>query len=169
MNMLTGPASQGQNIRRFARIMLNDPPQARASIKGDKAHRGLHGAVYFYRTPTGVLVAAELYGLPQNGDGHPVFGFHIHEGDRCAGGGDDPFAATGGHYNPEEMPHPAHAGDLPPLFANNGYAFSVFFTDRFTIDEIVGRTVVVHAAPDDFTTQPSGNSGAKIACGVIKK
>lgn len=167
MNPLSG-ATHGANIRRFAHMLLDSQPQARASIRGDKAHRGLHGAVRFYETPTGVLVAAELFGLPQSRGTHPVFGFHIHEGDSCTGEGGDPFAAAGGHYNPDDTPHPAHAGDLPPLFASDGYAFSVFFTNRFSIDEIIGRTVIVHGMPDDFTTQPSGNAGAKIACGVIK-
>jgi Cu-Zn family superoxide dismutase len=58
---------------------------------------------------------------------------------------------------------------MPPLFAGTGRAFLAFFTDRFTVDEIIGRTVVVHAKPDDFTTQPSGNSGSKIACGQIRR
>ena len=57
---------------------------------------------------------------------------------------------------------------MPPLFANAGYAFLVFYTDRFTVPEVVGRTVVIHDMPDDFTTQPAGNSGKKIACGVVK-
>ncbi|NLF57432.1 MAG: superoxide dismutase family protein, partial [Candidatus Hydrogenedens sp.] len=98
-----------------------------------------------------------------------VFGFHIHEGNACTGNASDPFAATGGHFNPQSCPHPQHAGDLPPLFGNNGYAWSSVLTDRFTVDAIAGRTVVIHRRPDDFTTQPSGNSGEKIACGVIKK
>jgi len=63
--------------------------------------------------------------------------------------------------------HPHHAGDLPPLFGNNGYALSMFLTTRFSVSEIIGRTVILHSAPDDFTSQPAGNSGVKIACGVI--
>jgi len=74
-----------------------------------------------------------------------------------------------GHYNPDNLPHPYHSGDMPPLFGNDGTAFSVFLTNRFKIDEIIGRTVVIHAQPDDFTSQPSGNSGEKIACGIIEE
>lgn len=64
--------------------------------------------------------------------------------------------------------HPSHAGDLPPLLGNNGYAWSAFLTKRFTIEEILGKSVVIHAMRDDFTSQPSGNSGEKIGCGVIQ-
>ena len=53
-------------------------------------------------------------------------------------------------------------------FDEFAYAFQIFLTDRFTICEIVGRTVIVHSGPDDFTTQPSGNAGSKIACGQIR-
>lgn len=60
-----------------------------------------------------------------------------------------------------------NAGDLLPLLGNEGYAYSVFYTDRFELKDIIGRSLIIHNAPDDFTTQPSGNSGAKIGCGVI--
>ncbi len=157
-----------QSLRGFARLILNTQPAARASVRGDAAHRGLHGAVNFYPAAGGTLVAAELYGLPaKTSDG--VFGFHIHEGTACRGTADDPFAETGGHFNPAGQRHPYHAGDMPPLFGSDGYAYLSFFTNRFTPEEIVGRTVVVHGHPDDFTTQPSGGSGPKIACGEIRR
>lgn len=57
---------------------------------------------------------------------------------------------------------------MPPLFGSSGYAYLAFFTNRFTVPEILGRTVVIHDIPDDFTTQPAGNAGMKIACGVIQ-
>ena len=57
---------------------------------------------------------------------------------------------------------------MPPLFGCNGAAFSVFLTDRITVNEIIGKTVIIHSDPDDFTSQPSGNAGTKIACGVIR-
>ena len=56
---------------------------------------------------------------------------------------------------------------MPPLLGANGYAFGAFVTDRFTISEIIGRSVILHAHPDDFTTQPAGGAGQKIACGEI--
>ncbi len=125
--------------------------------------------VSFYQFNDGVLLAVEVEGLPssKNPCEPSVFGFHIHEGSQCSGNAEDPFANTGGHYNPNKCPHPSHAGDLPPLFGNQGYAFMALFTNRFSVDEVINRTVVIHASPDDFTTQPAGNSGKKIACGQI--
>ena len=71
------------------------------------------------------------------------------------------------HYNPNGAEHPCHAGDLPPLFSAAGKAFMVFLTNRLSVNEVIGKTVVIHSNADDFTTQPSGNSGSKIACGII--
>ena len=59
-------------------------------------------------------------------------------------------------------------GDLPPLIENNGYAYMSVLVNKFTISDILGRVIVVHDLPDDFVSQPSGNSGVKIACGKIK-
>ncbi len=149
--------------------LLRRTPDARAIVAGNPDYSSIHGSVSFYQTPDGVVLLAQIHGLP-TGDGPcapDIFGFHIHEGRSCSGSSEDPFADTGGHYNPKGCPHPAHAGDLPPLFGNRGNAFMAFLTDRFTVREVVGRTVVIHASPDDFTTQPSGNSGEKIACGRI--
>ena len=64
--------------------------------------------------------------------------------------------------------HPAHSGDLAPLISGSGYAFQICYTDAFVPEEILGRTVVIHSMSDDFTSQPSGNSGTKLACGEIK-
>ena len=145
-------------------------PDARAIIEGSAKYPGLTGVVRFYQTRRGVLVFAEVSGLPEMAEtcGNGIFGFHIHSGGSCTGDSADPFADALAHYNPGDCPHPAHAGDLPPLFSNHGHAFQVFLTDRFTVREIIGRTVIVHSKPDDFTTQPSGNAGSKIACGRIR-
>ena len=149
---------------------LRRQPQAIACIKGSDAYAGICGCVRFYQTNWGVLVETEVHGLPVRVNTHdrPVFGFHIHEGSCCCGTAENPFEEAGTHYNPENYDHPYHAGDMPPLFGNGGYALQIFLTDRFAVREIVGRTVIVHLHPDDFTTQPSGNSGAMIACGKIK-
>lgn len=149
--------------------LLKNPPDAHAVIKGGPNDPNINGQVFFYQLINGVLLIAQLQGLPQGaGACSPnIFGFHIHSGNSCTGTPEDPFAQSGSHYNPTNCPHPAHAGDLPPLFGNHGYAFMAFITDRFSVNEVIGRTVIVHASPDDFTTQPSGNSGAKIACGQI--
>lgn len=144
-------------------------PDAQATIRGSERFPGLSGLVRFYQTRRGVLVYAEVSGLPQSAEacGNGFLAFHIHSGEACAGSREDPFADAQSHYNPGECPHPAHAGDLPPLLASHGYALQVFLTDRFTVREIIGRTVIIHAGPDDFTTQPAGSAGSKIACGQI--
>lgn len=118
-----------------------------------------------------VLVLAEVSGLPDTGERckDSIFAFHIHSGGTCSGSADDPFRDAQGHYHPENCPHPAHAGDMPPLFSNKGYAAQAFLTGRFTVREIIGRTVIIHAGTDDFTSQPAGNAGARIACGVIRR
>ncbi len=158
-------------IYRLPRIesVLRSRPQAVASLRGDVLYPNLFGTVRFYGHPYGTLVVVEVQGLPdlQNACASPIFGFHIHEGGTCTGNADDHFADTRTHYNPQGCPHPYHAGDLPPLFSANGYAISVCLTDRFTVQEIIGKTVIIHAMPDDFFTQPSGNAGVKIACGEI--
>lgn len=148
----------------------NFKPNSAADISGGENYPGIRGRVIFRQQKNGVLVTADIYGLPtgETGCDSGVFGFHIHEGEDCGSNGQEPFSNTKGHYNPGDCPHPYHAGDLPPLFENDGYAYMSVLTNRFTATEIIGRTVVIHLKSDDFHTQPSGNSGEKIACGVIK-
>lgn len=151
-------------------ILMKHPPGARAVVRGSREYPSLMGEILFYPLWRGTLVAASLSGLPA---GTPCrerfFGFHIHEGGSCTGDERDPFADTGQHWNPQDCPHPGHAGDFPSLMENDGYGLLFFYTDRFYPEEVVGKAVVVHGMPDDFTTQPSGNSGEKIACGQIEE
>ena len=119
----------------------------------------------------GVHITGEVGGL-KPGD---TRGFHIHEkGDCSAPDG----TSAGGHFNPGARPHgnpehaDHHAGDMPQLIANAaGVATLTAYLDGVSLGDeangIVGRSVIVHAAPDDFKTQPTGNSGARLACGVI--
>lgn len=150
--------------------VLNRRPDAYAIIAGDEAHSEAIGRVNFYSTRHGVIVAAKITGLPADNDmcTSRIFAFHIHSGTECTGNSTDPFANTMTHYNPDGSPHPYHAGDLPPLFSNCGLAISVFLTNRFLVEEIIGKTVIVHDGVDDFTSQPAGNAGRKIMCGVIR-
>ncbi len=144
---------------------------AEAAIKGNALYPDINGTVRFFQTANGVIVSARITGLPTGNDkcNDPIFAMHIHSGNSCTGNGSDPFANANGHYNPNGCPHPYHAGDLPPLFSANGNAAYDVLTNRFNVNEVIGLTVIVHSSPDDFTTQPSGNSGEKIACGVIYK
>ena len=141
---------------------------AAAKIKGSSDYPNLHGTITFKQTSKGVLVTAEIYGLPyENGCNSGIFAFHIHSGTSCTGNTTDPFSDADGHYNPNGCPHPYHAGDLPPLFGNRGYAYMSVLTGRFTVKEIIGKVIIIHRQPDDFKTQPAGDSGVKIACGKI--
>ena len=143
---------------------------AQAQIRGAPEYPQLHGVATFYTVERGTLVITEVFNLPYTPGAcnARVFALHIHEGKSCTGNAEDPFADAGGHYNPAGCEHPHHAGDLPPLFSNEGYAWSAVVTDRFTVQEVIGRTVIIHAGVDDFTTQPAGNAGARIACGIIR-
>lgn len=140
-------------------------PDAAARIYGGAEAPRLSGCVRFYQESGCVLIVARISGLPQESK-TGFFGFHIHGGDSCSG---TDFSGTGSHYNPTGQVHPRHAGDLPPLLACRGSAYLSVKTDRFSVHEIVGKTVVIHGSPDDFHTQPAGNAGKKIACGIIRK
>lgn len=130
------------------------------------------GTVYFNRTDDGRMrIVAEISGLAPDGS----HGFHIHEyGDCTAADG----TSAGGHYSPQDHLHGApgdaehHAGDLGNIEADaNGDARKEMTVDFLTLNgpknPILGRGVIVHAGKDDLTSQPTGDAGARIACGVI--
>ena len=149
--------------RVFSQILREDRPQAVAHIVGDRQHLRLRGRIAFYRTPLGgILIEADMAGLPLD-SATGFFAVHIHENGDCT----PPFDRTGSHYNPRNTPHPRHAGDLPPLLSNKGSAWMAVYDERLRIEELIGRSVVIHAGRDDFTTQPAGDSGEKIGCGTI--
>lgn len=138
-------------------------PDAIAQIRGGDDAPCLCGQIKFYQEYGRVLVVTELTGLPKDSN-TGFFALHIHEGTSCCG---IDFSETKGHYNPGMKDHPNHAGDLPSLISYNGNAYLAVRTNRFCVRDIIGKTVVIHSDPDDFRSQPSGNSGTKIACGVI--
>ena len=81
--------------------------KAIAYVYGSAEYPRLQGRVTFHQIQDGVLITAEVHGLPVEQDcSGGIFGFHIHEGNVCTGNTDDPFANTGGHYNPTNCPHP---------------------------------------------------------------
>lgn len=138
-------------------------PGAIARIAGGHRAPTLYGSAKFYQLSDAVLVTVDITGLPKTEDG--VFGLHIHEGGGCSG---TDFEQTGAHYDMQKRQHPQHAGDLPPIFSCNGRAYMEMLTCRFRLKEIIGKTIVIHSSSDDFYTQPAGNSGQKIACGIIE-
>ena len=140
-------------------------PDAVAKIQGGVEVPKLSGCIRFYQQKGCVLIVAEIFGLSRENE-TGFFGFHIHQGGSCSG---TDFSEKGSHYNPVDQVHPKHAGDLPPLMCCRGNAYLAVKTDRFTVHDIIGKTVVIHSDPDDFHTQPAGNAGRKIACGVICK
>lgn len=141
-------------------------PAARALLQGDASHSQLMGEALFSPYGRGTLVIVRLIGLPAPG----FLGLHIHEKGDCSTGGDVPFAQAGGHYDPHGVSHPWHAGDLPPLLAlSDGVALLAVYTDRFQPSDVIGKAIIVHNMPDDLHSQPSGNSGERIACGLIQK
>lgn len=149
--------------------MFGEKPIAYARIEGSGTYPKLSGYLYLFPAEGGSIVWVEVKGVTDS-DGKPAqgfCGFHIHEGDSCTGNETDAFADARGHYNPAKQEHPDHAGDLPPILVSGGYAWMQLYTGRFRPEEVIGRTVIIHGMPDDFHTQPSGDSGMKIACGVI--
>jgi len=139
-------------------------PDAKAFIKGGDQNRNILGTADFYQKCFGVLAVVSLSGLPENESG--FFALHIHQGESCEG---ENFSKTAGHYNKDDASHPNHAGDLPPLINCSGKAYLTVLTDRFKVNDIIGKTVVIHSDADDFHSQPAGNAGPKIACGEIIK
>lgn len=130
-------------------------------ILGNTGYPELFGKALFTQMPAGgVAVTVEVIGLPRESG---FLGMHIHEVGDCTRS----FNKTGNHYNTTEAAHPMHAGDLPPLLNNNGYAYLSFYDNRFQLKEILGKSIVIHSMRDDFTSQPAGDSGEKIGCGVI--
>jgi Cu-Zn family superoxide dismutase len=131
----------------------------------------VQGNVLFRQEADGIRVIAEVSGLTPG-----QHGFHIHEKGDCSA---PDATSAGGHFNPHQAAHGKagegahHAGDLPSLEADaagkarlNVVLGSIALTGE---NSIIGRGMIVHAAPDDFTTQPTGNAGARLACAVIQK
>lgn len=128
------------------------------------------GSLRLKAAPSGLVARAHVTGLAPNTE----HGFHIHEKGDCSA--PDAMSA-GGHFNPTQQPHGAqsaahHAGDMPSLKADAaGVADAEFTLTGGSFDggaaSVVGKAVIIHAQPDDYRTQPTGNSGARVACGVI--
>lgn len=129
------------------------------------------GQVHFQELSDGsVDVQVDLVGVPPG-----VHGFHVHDKGDCGDNGN----AAGGHFNPMSMPHAGpdaasrHAGDFGNVTAgDNGEIHTTFNTRSIMVSEgtksVVGHAVILHANPDDLTTQPTGNAGGRIACGVTE-
>ncbi|MFT3741729.1 MAG: superoxide dismutase family protein [Gammaproteobacteria bacterium] len=150
-----------------AQAMLN---QAVANVMPTAGNQ-VKGQVTFTPVKNGVKIVADFTGLTPG-----LHGFHVHEKGDCSA----PDAqSAGGHYNPTHLPHGApqakqrHEGDLGNVMADaKGQAHYERIDAVIQLsgpDSIVGRSVIVHASTDDLHSQPAGNSGARVACGVIEE
>ncbi|MEY5099828.1 MAG: hypothetical protein RJA36_2547 [Pseudomonadota bacterium] len=149
------------------------PPLAQAQLQ-PRSYSRVSGSVSFAPRGDAVLVVAHVTDLTPG-----EHGFHIHEGGDCSA---EDASSAKGHFNPGGMMHghprqasqERHVGDLPNLVADsNGVAVYRQEVKGLQLDAgpngILGRSVVVHAAADDYHSQPAGNSGRRVACGVIEK
>ena len=145
---------------------------ASASLKGLNGED--HGTVTLQQTPHGVLVMTDVQDLPPG-----EHGFHFHTTGTC----EPPFESAGGHFNPAEAKHGfeaedgPHAGDVPNVHVSeDGTAQVQHISTMVSLNEGEegylldddGTSIMVHAGPDDYQTDPSGDSGDRIACGVIE-
>ncbi len=143
-------------------------PMAMATLQPTSGQTA-QGTVHFQELGNGsVKVQVDLSGVAPG-----VHGFHVHEKGDCGDNGN----AAGGHFNPMNHPHAGpdassrHAGDFGNVTADaNGRVRTSFTTRSITVSpgssSVVGRAVILHVNPDDLTTQPTGNAGGRISCGV---
>lgn len=151
--------------------MPQDAPRATASLQPTKGNKTFGEATFEQVGGNKVRVVVFAQNLEPNSE----HGFHIHEAGDCSSG--DGMSAKG-HFNPLGKPHgqpgpQSHAGDLPMLkAAKNGRARLDAEIEGITVapgpTSIVGRGLIIHADPDDYKTQPTGNAGARLACGIIR-
>ncbi len=147
----------------------------RASATLQNGAQGPAGSVALTQTPSGVLLTVTLSDLPRG-----AHGFHIHETGSC----EPDFSAAGGHFAPGDHAHGlkvkegAHAGDMPNIHIGDDGKLKIEILNPdislkqgengYLFDKD-GSAIVIHSGADDYTSQPSGDAGDRIACGVIKK
>ena len=145
----------------------------------ETAHADLHneqgkkvGTATLEETPHGVLISLDFDGVPPG-----THAFHIHEVGKC----EPPFKSAGGHFNPTDKKHGVlsaagmHAGDLPNITVPESGKLKVdVFATGVTLGgganglfDADGSSLVLHAGPDDYKTDPAGEAGARVACGVV--
>jgi Cu-Zn family superoxide dismutase len=150
-------------------VVAAGPVTKAAAVVYPLSASGVTGVVAFAKADGGVKVSVKLAGLKPG-----THGFHIHEfGDCSAADG----TSAGGHFNPTGDPHAGpkddkrHEGDMGNIEADKDGAVALDYVDAKLSFEgpgsILGRGVIVHAAADDFKTQPTGNAGGRLGCGVI--
>jgi superoxide dismutase, Cu-Zn family len=154
LSLAAGPARAGSS----AEATLHD------------AEKKTVGSATLEETPQGILIHASLDGVPAG-----VHAFHVHETGKC----EPPFTSAGGHWNPGSKSHGfesekgAHAGDLPNIHVpDSGKLEFEVLAPGAKLAEMLdadGAALVIHAGADDYATDPAGDAGDRIACGVIEK
>lgn len=154
-----------------ASMGMGSKPSAVANLEPTTGNN-VRGTVTFTQDGDHVRVSANVTGLKPDAQ----HGFHVHEKGDCSSGDG---MSTGGHFNPEGKPHGPqstahHAGDMPSLLADSyGNAKATFTLRGVSIGggaaDLVGKGLIVHRDPDDYKSQPAGNAGPRVACGVIRK
>lgn len=141
--------------------------EARADMHSTKM-KSISGTVIFEAQDGSLVVKTDLKGLKPNAK----LGFHIHQLGFCEG---PDYKTAGDHYNPGNMKHGGpmasekHKGDMGNLVTDKvGNAKETIVLTDMKLDDLIGKSVLIHEKSDDFKTQPSGNSGARIACGLIR-
>lgn len=132
------------------------------------------GAVELRETPFGVLMKVKVSGIPAG-----VHAIHFHEKGKC----EPPFDSAGGHYNPDSAQHGLmneqgpHVGDMPNLHVGTGGNLEVEVLNPMvtltkdaenTLLDEDGSALIIHAGPDDYVSDPAGNAGGRILCGVVE-
>lgn len=165
-------AIEAEHEHAMADQMIQDGVEGHADIKATDPNSSLTGTVHFIQKNGGLQVDAEVSNVPNPGE----HGFHIHEKGSC----DDQGKAAGGHYNPMNSQHgflpedgleKSHAGDMGSIeIDEQGHGTLSIFLPGISLTggeyNVDGRSVILHEKADDFS-QPTGNAGGRIGCGII--
>lgn len=161
----------------FVLFLLSCTKDVQTVIKADlyNAHQDRVGEAKFTEHPEGVEITLQVEGLTPG-----YHGIHIHEEAKCEG---PDFKSAGDHWNPEGKEHGllnpegAHLGDLPNVLADEKgevnttliLANATLLDKGFSLLEREGTSIIIHEHEDDGMTQPAGDSGDRIVCGIISK
>lgn len=151
-----------------ANVFAHNKPIAIAYVQATEGNTA-NGSVNFFNDKENTLrIVAKIKGLTPG-----LHGFHVHENGDCS---DPKGMSAGPHFDPDHQPHghyqhgPHHAGDLPNLKANQkGYATLIYRIKGTNLADsgFLGKSIIIHAGEDDYHSQPAGNSGARVGCGII--